>query len=120
MAALAIFVSIPVSVKKMIEDQRPNFRFLVFFELFGIAFEFIVLSVALGINLGGEQNVLAIRGPEFCRQRFRVAIEVSLCTDVTVPADPSKSAIQTCEPPSLFEMNANRLPSGAQRGRSAS
>jgi hypothetical protein len=49
-----------------------------------------------------------------------VAIEVSLCTPVTVPFAPSKSAIQTCEPPSFVEIKAKRLPSGAQRGRSPS
>src|SRR5579864_2100989 len=49
-----------------------------------------------------------------------VAIDVSLRTPVTLPAAASKSAIQTCDPPSLVEMNANRFPSGDQRGRSPS
>ena len=49
-----------------------------------------------------------------------VAIEVSLCTPVTVPPAPSKSATQTCDPPSFVERNANRFPSGAHRGRSPS
>src|SRR5882762_6682322 len=49
-----------------------------------------------------------------------VAIEVSLCVPVALPDVGSKSAIQICDPPSLVDTNANRFPSGAQRGRSAS
>src|SRR5437870_13293776 len=49
-----------------------------------------------------------------------VIIEVCFCTAVTVPASLLNSAVHTCEPPSLVERNAKRLPSGAQRGRSAS
>src|SRR5579883_2904370 len=49
-----------------------------------------------------------------------VLMSVSRCTPVTAPAAESKSAIHTCDPFSLVERNANRFPSGAHRGRSAS
>ena len=48
------------------------------------------------------------------------SVAIASAVDVGDFADvESKSAIQTCDPPSLFEMNAKRFPSGAQRGRVA-
>ena len=57
---------------------------------------------------------------DHCSPLASVAISVSLYLLVAFPAAPSNSAIQTCDPPPLDETNANRFPSGAQRGRSAS
>ena len=106
-------------IKQMREYQRLDFRILHFIELLRITRSLCFRRpIAFRIHIRLEQNVLPIRRPQLAIG-FGRNIRKSMLA-VTVPVAPSKSAIQICDPFSLVETNANRFPSGAHRGRSAS
>ena len=65
-AALAHFEGVPMAIQKPVEDQRLNFGLPRRFHLVRVAGGlFLGCAVAFRINIRGEQNVLAIRRPEF-------------------------------------------------------
>src|SRR5208283_1578349 len=85
MRAFACFVRVPMAIQKPIKDQCLHLGMFSLF--FRIAIRPIEsCTIALGINIRSEENVLAVWRPEFAAT-FSVTA-VSLWTAVTVPTPP--------------------------------
>src|ERR1022692_1693558 len=122
MAALAVFPGGPMAIQQPIHEMRFH---LALGALFGARLIARVVR-ASGINVGDEEETLAIRRPSFA-VRFRgdagdAHLQVSPSASVEMRVTcfgslPSGAIVQTCELPPRSLMKAMRFPSGDQRGR---
>src|SRR3954466_11447842 len=71
MTSFPLFIGVPVAIEQMGEDLRFHLRLLGFLQLLRIAVLLLgTRSVAFGIYIGSDQNILPIRRPELTA-RFR-------------------------------------------------
>ncbi len=107
-----------MTIEEAIKDQRLDLRVFCLLRLFRIASRGVRRSVAFGIDIRSEKDILAIRRPEFAT---RLGRDVRVSPDCR---DCSSRAVEMGDPDLraavFIREESERLPSGAQRGRSAS